>query len=65
MNRPNICVRYVCRDLARELHTRGLLDRIDELRDQIGAAYKAFTEAREARLLDEALGAPYLVPDRS
>lgn len=65
VDRPNICVRYVCRDLARELHTRGLLDRIDELRDAIGAAYKAFTEAREARLLDEALGVPDLIPERT
>jgi hypothetical protein len=57
-DRPVLCVRYVCKDLARELHAAGQLDRIDELRDQLGAAYEAFERAREDRLLDEALGAP-------
>jgi hypothetical protein len=57
-DRPVLCVRYVCKELARELHDAGQLDRIDELRDQLGAAYAAFERAREERLLDEALGAP-------
>jgi hypothetical protein len=57
-DRPVLCVRYVCKELARELHDAGKLDRIDELRDQLGAAYAAFERAREERLLDEALGAP-------
>lgn len=57
-DRPVLCVRYVCKDLARELHDAGELDRIDRLRDELGAAYQAFERAREERLLDEALGAP-------
>ncbi|HUH03727.1 MAG TPA: hypothetical protein VML75_17150, partial [Kofleriaceae bacterium] len=57
-DRPVLCVRYVCKELARELHDAGDLDRIDSLRDALGAAYQAFEHARDERLLDEALGAP-------
>lgn len=57
-DRPVLCVRYVCKDLARELHDGKELDRIDALRDALGAAYHEFERAREERLLDEALGAP-------
>jgi hypothetical protein len=54
-DRPALCVRYVCNDLARELHGRGELERIEQLRDRLGAAYQAFVAAREERRVAAAL----------
>lgn len=46
-HRPNICVRYVCRDLRRELHRRGLLDQVEQLEAEFAQAFKEFTETHQ------------------
>ncbi len=50
VDRPNICVRYVCPDLARELHGRGDLEAIEALGAQMEQAYLRFATARARRL---------------
>lgn len=57
-DRPNICVRYVCPDLARELHERGDLARVEALGGEMEAAYLRFAALRAARLGDEEIFGP-------
>lgn len=52
-DRPNLCVRYVCPDLARELHRLGRLDGVEALAAEMEAVYLRFIELR-ARRLDQA-----------
>lgn len=56
VDRPNVCVRYLCPDLTRELHGRGDLGEIEALGARMEAAYLRFIEARAARLEREELG---------
>lgn len=44
-DRPSICVHYLCRDAARELHARGALDEAERLVLRLGRARAAFREA--------------------
>lgn len=48
-DRPNICVRYVCRELEGELRERGDLARIKALSTRIGATLTRFSRLRAAR----------------
>jgi hypothetical protein len=52
-DRPNLCLRYLCPDLTRELHQRGDLPGIDVLSAQLEAAYLRFITLRKQRLDDE------------
>jgi hypothetical protein len=55
-DRPTCCVRYLCRDLMRELHARGDLAAIEALIDELDDAYAQFVTLRAARRDDEAVG---------
>jgi len=55
-DRPTCCVRYLCRDLTRELHARGDLAAIEALVDELDATHLRFVTLRAARLDDEAVG---------
>jgi hypothetical protein len=52
-NRPNLCLRYVCPELARELAARGALDHIEALGARMEAAYMRFITLRRDRLDEE------------
>jgi hypothetical protein len=58
VDRPNLCVRYLCPDLTRELHARGDLAEIEALGTRMEAVYLRFIKARAARLDREELGEP-------
>jgi hypothetical protein len=49
-DRPNLCVRYLCPDLTRELHQRGDLPAIEELCAKLEASYLRFITLRKERL---------------
>lgn len=53
VHRPNLCVRYLCPDLKRELHRRGDLAAIEELGERLESAYLRFITLRKARLDEE------------
>ncbi|MFO0573815.1 MAG: hypothetical protein U1A78_07460 [Polyangia bacterium] len=54
-DRPNLCVRYLCPDLRRELHRRGDGADLEALGAALERAYLRFTDLRRARLeADEA-----------
>ena len=55
-DRPTCCVRYLCRDLEHELHSRGDLPAITALVDELNIAHERFVRARAGRLDDEAVG---------
>lgn len=57
-DRPNLCLRYLCPDLTRELHRRDpeRLAVIDAVNAELEAEYLAFIKLRADRLEDEALG---------
>lgn len=52
-DRPNLCVRYLCPDLRRELHRRGDGADLEALAAALEAAYLRFTGLRRARLEQE------------
>lgn len=52
-DRPNLCVRYLCPDLQREVSLRGDLDRIEALGSKMEAVYLQFITLRRARLEEE------------
>ena len=54
-DRPNVCVRYVCPDLARELHARGDLPQVEALCARMEEVYLRFIRLRGDRLADEEL----------
>lgn len=56
-NRPNLCLRYVCPQLARELAARGDLDAIEALGTKMETAYLRFITLRRERLDAEELEA--------
>lgn len=62
-DRPNLCLRYLCPDLTRELHQRGDLPGIEALSAQMEAVYLRFITLRKQRL-DEEEAAQILAPGR-
>lgn len=54
-DRPNLCVRFICRELSGELRDRGDRPKLRALSKQIEETFIAFVAARRARLEDEAL----------
>ncbi len=63
VDRPNVCVRYLCGDLRAELHARGALmsvveslDEMEDLYGQLSALHKAHMERAELRALHPLLG---------
>jgi hypothetical protein len=59
-HRPNLCVRYLCRDLEGELRRRGDKPEIEALARELGATFERFAAMRrhyaDEALLFEALG---------
>jgi len=49
-DRPNLCLRYLCPDLQREVSARGDLDRIEAIGNRMEAAYLQFITVRRQRL---------------
>jgi hypothetical protein len=56
-DRPNLCVRYLCPDLQREVSARGDLDRIEAIGARMEAVYLDFITVRRKRLDEEELRA--------
>jgi len=54
-DRPNLCVRFICRELSAELRDRGDHPKLRALSKQIEETFIRFVAAREARLEDEML----------
>ena len=52
-HRPNLCVRYLCPDLKRELHRRGDLAAIERIGERLESAYLRFITLRKVRLDEE------------
>lgn len=61
-HRPNLCLRYICPDLARELGRRGDLDAIEAIGVRMENAYLRFIHLRRERLDEEELAC--LQPDK-
>lgn len=61
-DRPNLCLRYLCPDLMRELHRRGDLSRIEALGAQMEQVYLRFITLRRERL-DREEAAQLLAPE--
>jgi hypothetical protein len=55
-HRPALCVRYVCRDLERELTEQGRLGAIDVLAAELSEVSARFARLRAARLATAELG---------
>jgi hypothetical protein len=53
-HRPNLCVRFVCRELEAELRARGDLARIKALARELGEAFARFAGMRRARDCEDA-----------
>ncbi len=49
-HRPNRCLRYMCRDLQRDLHARGRLDALEAAAAENERLFTLFCEARDDRL---------------
>ena len=45
-DRPNLCVRFICRELEAELVERGEVGRVKELARDLGATFARFAQAR-------------------
>ena len=56
-DRPNLCLRYLCPDLQREVSARGDLDRIEAIGQRMEAVYLRFITVRRQRLDEEELRA--------
>jgi hypothetical protein len=54
-DRPNLCVRFICRELSGELRDRGDRPKLRALSKQIEETFICFVAARRARLEDEML----------
>jgi hypothetical protein len=48
-DRPNLCVRYVCRELEAELASRGVLPEVKKAARDLGRTFDAFARAKELR----------------
>lgn len=57
-DRPNLCVRFLCRDLSRELAARGKIRRVVALCDEIERTFAAFVEATRPAKAREGQEAP-------
>lgn len=55
-HRPNLCVRYLCRDLVEELEARGDLQAIRAIASRMQRAFAHYTRLREERIERELLG---------
>ncbi len=51
-DRPNLCTRYLCRDLEREIKQRGDLAPIAGLQEQIRVRFERFVALREEAAID-------------
>ena len=49
-HRPNVCLRYLCGELRRELHSRGLLRRLEALEEQTHRVFTQFVTHRAERI---------------
>ena len=49
VDRPNLCVVYVCREATHELHDRLVLDEAERVVARLTARYQAFVAARAER----------------
>lgn len=56
-DRPNLCLRYLCPDLRREVSARGDLDCIEAIGQRMEAVYLQFITIRRQRLDEEELRA--------
>jgi len=45
-DRPNLCVRYICRELEAELVSMGTMPRVKTLARELGDTFKRFSDAR-------------------
>jgi len=52
-DRPNLCVRYTCRQLREELRKRGDLAAVDRIGDQMLLLFRRFVDARERRRTEQ------------
>lgn len=52
-DRPSICARYICLDLARELRSRGDMLHVDRLCNRLTALFTEFVRQRRERALRE------------
>ena len=48
-DRPNLCVRYVCRELEGELHERGSVTSVKAIARQLGQTFDRFSRVRAER----------------
>lgn len=55
-DRPNLCTRFLCRELERELARRGALAVIAPLQEAIRVTFERFVELRERAAEDELFG---------
>lgn len=58
VDRPTICVRYLCPDLEQELARRGDLEAIEALAARMEGAYLRFVTLRQDRIEQETVGLP-------
>ena len=56
-DRPNLCLRYLCPDLQREVSRRGDLEAIEAIGRRMEEVYLRFITVRQARLWDEEIAA--------
>lgn len=47
-HRPSVCIRYLCKVLRHELHSRGLLDAIESDIDELARVFARFVEGKDA-----------------
>lgn len=52
VDRPNVCLRYACSGLARELFESGRLGELQKFLDEMDQAFARYRELRSERLLD-------------
>lgn len=55
-HRPNQCVSHICHDLVQELHSKGRLEAVEDLREALDATFQHFVKVRTARIDDQLLG---------
>jgi hypothetical protein len=55
-HRPNLCVRYLCRDLVEELEARGDLKAIRAIASRMQRAFARYAQLRDERIERELLG---------
>jgi hypothetical protein len=55
-HRPTQCVSHICQDLLYELHSRGRLEAVEDLRQELDATFRDFVEVRTARIDDQLVG---------